>query len=257
MSNISLFNQTRRPVSSLAPYLRIPLQNGSLIDPNRLDPAVRQGYPWIGWGIGKGVTHLRKDISVFAVPKEQQSGLHSHLVQGLENVDPPELCYKPNHIHGFGGFIRWIYLSCPTDASQDVIGVDWGIGPRPTSGITTSVLSVAVLCRNILHHGISPTTRVALLDPNLSEITFNREMIETHQLFTIQDWARSESTAFCVESKFCPRCGLRTFKNRQHRFCYRCGANPQTVRKEVYDDQPHEKRQSGLSQYSRSVRLAA
>lgn len=235
MSSIYVFDTIRQPVKSLAPYLRIPLQRESLIDPNLLVPAVRQEYPWIGWGIGKGVTHLRENISVFAVPKEQLSGLHSHLIQGFQNTDPPELCYKPDHIHGFGGFIRWIYLSCPDDATKDVLGIDWGIGPRPTSGITTSVLSVAVLCQNAMCHGIPPKTRVALLDPNLCEITFNRQMIETHHLFTAQDWAKSISTSFRFGSKFCPRCGLKTFTSRSHRYCFRCGANPKTIHKEVYN----------------------
>lgn len=239
MPNIFLFDTTRQLVDSLAPFVRTPLQTKSLIDPNLLMPAVRQGYPWIGWGIGKGVTHLREDISVFAIPKEQRSGLHSHLVQGLDHVDPPELCYKPEHIHGFGGFIRWIYLSCPIDASQDVVGIDWGIGLRPTSGITTSVLSVAVLCHNMMRHGVLEKTRVALLDPNLCEITFNHEMIQSLGLFTIGDWARSASTHFRIGSDYCPRCGLRTFETQANRFCYRCAANPHTIHEEVYHDQPH------------------
>jgi len=234
MSNIYVFDQTRQRILSLAPYLRIPLEHGSLIDPNLLVSSVRQGYPWVGWGIGKGVTHLRNDISIFAVPKEQKSGLHSHLIQGFPNVDPPELCYKPNHIHGFDGFIRWIYLSHPHDAKQDVLGIDWGIGPRATSGITTSVLSIAILCQNVIRHGMSPKTRVALLDPNLSEITFNRSMIESHCLFTVQDWAQSASCVFHVRSLYCPRCGLKTFSSASYRFCYRCGADPNLVHKEVY-----------------------
>jgi len=199
-------------------------------------PAVRQDYPWIGWGIGKGVTHLREDISVFAIPREQKSGLHSHLVQGFPNVDVPELAYKPDHQFGFGGFIRWIYLSCPIDPSKDVIGIDWGIGLRRTSGITTSVLSVAVLCKNLLHHGVAGSTRTALLDPNLSEIMYNQEMIQSLNLFTVEDWAKSATTLFYLGSEYCPRCGLHTFTSGTNRYCYRCAANQNHIHKEVYHD---------------------
>ncbi|MEK7451712.1 MAG: hypothetical protein AAB664_00060, partial [Patescibacteria group bacterium] len=146
------------------------------------------------------------------------------------------LCYKQNHHYGFGGFIRWIYLSCPNNLSQDVIGIDWGIGLRKTSGITTSVLSVAVLCRNMIQHGVLGGTRIALLDPNLCEITFNHEVIQSLELYTTKDWANSASTFFHIGSEFCPRCGLQTFKDATHRFCYRCAADPQTIHAEVYHD---------------------
>ena len=38
-------DEIRKPICSLFSYVRMPLQNGSHIDPNLLDPAVRQGYP--------------------------------------------------------------------------------------------------------------------------------------------------------------------------------------------------------------------
>lgn len=223
----------RVPVKSLKPYLRIPFEKQFLMDATLMDSEDAHTCPWIGYGMGKGVTHLYDDISVFAIPNEMKRGLHAEIIQGY-NVDPVERCYLDDHKLGFGGFVRWMYFSDPKDlhTDQGVFGLDWSLVHKLSSGIATSMLIVQTIIARAHAHGIPANTYVALMNPSMCEPSFMTKWKQNIGLLTVQDWVEKAPKLFAQNGTHCPKCGLDTFQCPR-KFCYRCGANRNAIQTEV------------------------
>ena len=224
----------RMPVKSLQPFLRTPFEKNFLMDASLMTQEDARTCPWIGYGMGKGVTHHQKDISVFMIPNEMKSGLHGEMVQGFKGVDPIDRCYLDDHKLGFGGFVRWIYFSDPNDphTDQGVFGLDWSLIHKLSSGIATPMLIAQVIIARAHAHGIPGNARVALMNPTMCEPAYLTEWKQHTRLLTVHDWSTKGSSLFCEEGTHCPKCGLSTFE-KPRRFCYRCGTNRNNVFMEV------------------------
>ncbi|MCX6714307.1 MAG: hypothetical protein NTX72_00650 [Candidatus Uhrbacteria bacterium] len=224
----------RVPVKSLTPHLRTPFEKNFLMDASVMTPEDALTCPWVGYGTGKGVTHLFKDISVFMIPNKMKSGLHGEMVQGFKGVDPIDLCYLDSHKLGFGGFVRWMYFSDPQDSKTEhgVFGLDWSLVHTLTSGIATSMLIAQIIIERAHRHGIPGNARVALMNPVMCEPVYLTEWKQENNLLTVNDWVKKGMQFFAEEGTHCPKCGLFTFE-KPRRFCYRCGANRQNTIQEV------------------------
>lgn len=93
--------EKRKLVSSLQPYLRESFEKKLLVDEALLEPNPTSPCSWIGYGMGKGVTHIDKPISLLLIPEKLKRGLHGKLVQGFPEVDDEEHCYNANPQKGF------------------------------------------------------------------------------------------------------------------------------------------------------------
>lgn len=231
--------EDRRIVSTLRPYLRQSL-NGSgrphmVMDPAQMDPVDVAECTWVGWGIAKGVTHVREDVSVLAVPDALQSGLHAELIQGFPHTDPFPLCYDARgHVNGFGGFVRWVYFSDPADAEcrGGVFGIDWSPNEPLTIGVASSLHTVARVAARALLHGIPPGAGLALLNWKMLETAALARFRRRSGLGTIHSWVRLAPTRLAPVGMICPKCTSRTFTTDE-RFCYRCGTDPRQKEQEV------------------------
>lgn len=219
--------------------LRIPdlsdLPGDAAISRMRIDPSMMRvedvaACRWLGFRALKGVTDPARDVTIVSEPHEGRRGLHADLVAGLDSVDAYPLCYDlKGHRHGFGGFVRWIYLSDPS-GRQDVLGLDFSLDSRPTSGVAVTVRSAARTTAALIRHGLPPETAIALLDPRICEEPGVTAMRETSGLHVAADWLERAPALFREGSPSCPRCGQRTLDG-QPRFCHACGCNPELVRK--------------------------
>lgn len=223
----------RVPVKSLKPSLRIPFEKNFLMDAALMDVEDARTCPWIGYGMGKGVTHLYDDISVFAIPNEMKRGLHAEIVQGYA-VDPIDLCYLDTHKLGFGGFVRWMYFSDPMnlETRTGVFGLDWSLVHKLSAGIATSMLIASVIITRAHAHGIPANARVALMNPSMCEPEFITNWKQSIGLLTVSDWVEKSSALFAQNGMHCPKCGQKTFE-APRRFCSKCGANKLETLKEV------------------------
>lgn len=234
-SRIYVHPGTRRmPVKSLKPFLRMPFEKDFLMDAALMDAHDTKTCPWIGYGMGKGVTHVYKDISVFAIPNEMKRGLHAEIVQGYA-VDPVDLCYLDTHKLGFGGFVRWMYFVDPRDheTQSGVFGLDWSLVHKLSAGIATSMVIASVIITRAHAHGIPANARVALMNPSMCEPTYVTDWKMTVGLLTVSDWIEKSSKLFTQNGTHCPKCGQKTFETPR-RFCSRCGANKLETLKEVH-----------------------
>lgn len=212
----------------------MPFEKNFLMDAALMDANDAKTCPWIGYGMGKGVTHLFKDISVFMIPNEMKSGLHGEMVQGFKGVDPIDLCYLDTHKLGFGGFVRWMYFADPQDheTHAGVFGLDWSLIHKLSSGIATSMLVAQIIIERAYAHGIPGNARVALMNPLMCEPAYLTEWKQSAGLLTVHDWATKAAQLFSACGTHCPKCGLPTFQ-KPRRFCYRCGANRHNTLTEV------------------------
>lgn len=225
MSIFIVNDGVRSTAPSLTPYLTNSLKTDATMDATRMSPTDVARCRWIGFGIGKGVTHPHRDISIFAIPTELTRGLHGELIQGFPDVDPVPLCYDGlNHVHGFGGFIRWVHFANPK-GGPGIFGIDWSIVERPTAGIATSWRSVAQLVVIVTRHGIPRDTEVVLLNWRMCEEPEIEHLRQSLGLGTIDDWMSRGHGLFGPASDHCPRCGIRTLQNFP-RYCFRCGCEP-------------------------------
>lgn len=218
----------RVAVASLAPTI-VECRKGSFrVDPELMRPEDRARCPYIGFAIGKGVTDPRTATTVFAVMPKLIRGLHAELVSDFPNIDPMPLCYDTtNHVHGFGGFVRWAYFADPRGV-DDVLGIDWSLIARPTAGIATSFLAAMRVVQTLAQQGIAPWARVRLLNWRMMEDVPVTNVREKLQLETVDDWCRLAPMLFSPGSGVCPRCGLGTLA-RQPEFCGQCGCNPRLI----------------------------
>lgn len=218
-------HDVRTEVPSLAPYLHRSLALGMTMDAHVMRAEDAATCRWIGYGIGKGVTHPQTETTVFGVPRELRSGLHAELVAGFSDVDPFPLCYDDRaHVFGFGGFVRWVYFADPS-GGPGVFGLDWSIAARPTSGVAHAMIAVAAIARIAAEHGIPPDAELALLNWRMCEELVITALRERMALRTVADWNTRAPAYFRRGSGYCPRCGLRTLAHRE-RFCSRCGCDP-------------------------------
>ncbi len=224
MSAIFLWDEVRREVASVSPHLSGSLAKAdSRMERSLMRPEDVPSCAWVGYGIGKGVTSPEKDITIFGVPEHIYSGLHGVMVGGLSDVDPPPLCYEENHDKGFGSYIRWVFFADP-DLKENYLGVDFSLSLRETSGVATSFKRVAEVVRALSKHGVPDITRVALLNWRMCEPEHLASVRKTLGLHTVAHWNSKAIDLFSKGSGFCPKCGLETFNDRRHLFCYRCGA---------------------------------
>ncbi len=221
---------SREPISSLAPYLSASLTSGHRMEAERMREDERKDCRWIGFGIGKGVTHPRAGITVFAVPRDLVSGLHGELIQGFDGIetDPTPGCYEPDADPGFGGFVRWVLFADP-DGRRDVLGVDFSLALTDRGGVATAMLTVAEVAAVVMAQGMKPKTEVALLNCRMCEPAELAEWRRENGLATLDDWA-AKRDVFLRSDCFCPRCGLPLPEGDSADFCGRCGCRPTLIR---------------------------
>jgi len=205
-----------------------------------MEPEDAKVCRWLGWGLGKGVTHRTTKTSVFAAPSELQQGLHAQMVQDFGEVDPLELIYTDDHVLGFGDWVRWAYLSDPADTNttSGILGVDWSISCRRTAGVAVSMQDVATIVATLHEQGIPPEAEVVLFDWCMREPPYITTWKSDLNLLSVMDWCKRGIEFFRPMSPFCPRCGLRTF-NEPSRFCFRCGFERSNQALEVRDDEAY------------------
>ena len=187
--------------------------------------------PWLGYGIAKGVTDPVKNISVLGLPTKGgvAHGLHRELLEGFPGIDPYPLCYENvDHENGFGGFIRWVYFTDPK-GKHDVLGIDYSVIMRPTSGVANSMLVVREVVGSLIDHGISPSVEVALLDTTMTEFAGVTAIRRNAGLNRAVDWVILCDRLFGEEGTCCPRCG-QALKSKEDAFCIHCGCKPALVR---------------------------
>lgn len=219
----------RRLVPSVEPFLRNSLLSGKcLMDPAQMDTESAAACKWLGWGIGKGVTHLRDNVSVFGIPDTFISGLHGELVQGFNDVDPVPTCYEDDHEKGFGGFIRWVYFVHPTDSNQNVFGIDFSPLMPNTGGVAVCLNAALRTAEVASRHGIPLDCQIALLDWDMTEPRFLTQWRETNELSTLGSWITKGQGLFAPHGSICPSCLESTFEST-HNFCYLCGKDPNNI----------------------------
>ncbi|MDP3985362.1 MAG: hypothetical protein Q8P82_01240 [bacterium] len=212
-------------VPSLRPYLRASLEKGQRMDLSVMRPEDREHCAWIGFGIGKGVTDPQRNVSVFAVPENLESGLHGELIQEFPGVDPVPLCYERfAHKNGFGRFVRWVYFADPA-GGPGYIGVDWSLVERATAGVAVSMKSAGNVFAALAAHGLPKDTKTALLNWRMCEHPSWREIRVSLGLETVADWELRAPALFGPKSRYCPRCGAKTLAEPAE-FCSQCGCKP-------------------------------
>ena len=222
----------RVEVLSLHPHFARSIEAGHLMDPSRMRPEDVSQCPWIGWGMSKGVTHPDRDLSILAHKDSLDRGLHAELVaEFTDEVDPYPLCYdEKNHQKGFGGFTRWVAFTDPQNPKgPGVLGIDWSLACRPTSGVATSMWQIMRVVQTALPHGLHPQSEIALLDWRMSEDEFVKAWRYETRLVTAEDWVSRASTLFVPMGHHCLRCGMKTFE-RKNKFCFRCGTPSQNLK---------------------------
>lgn len=221
----------RREVLSLAPFLRFALHTKSLMRKSLDGLRPELHCHWYEWGIGKGVTHVKDAVTIFATPQKLMSGLHAKLIQGFPNVDPHPLCYDPkNLIYGFGGFIRWVYFTDPNDAElqHGVFGIDWAPTQSIKLGVAPTMIVTSQIARIVQNHGIPSQAELALLNWQMVEPIFIRTWRKQMKLITLSDWCEKGLKLFGPSGVYCPVCGLRTFE-QPNTYCFRCGNNRRQI----------------------------
>lgn len=218
-------DKTRTHIDSLTPYLRIPLDLGVRMDATLMKPQHRKQCPWIGYGILKGVTHPKKEISVIGfVPSRggEISGLHGALIQSFSGVDSVPQCYdkgKKRMVHGFGGFIRWVYFSDP-EGGPGVFGIDFSLALTQIEGVAISVQAAAEVMNVAIAHGIPKNAQGVLLRWNMCPHSSTTDMCQTRGFLTVRDWTK-KTPKLLTSKTMCPRCGLS--RDPLFVFCVHCG----------------------------------
>ncbi|MDO8571321.1 MAG: hypothetical protein Q7R79_01450 [bacterium] len=196
------------------------------MNPRRMRAADKKICRWVGFGVTKGVTSPRRHISLIALPLTLKRSLHGELIRGFKYTDSPPLCYDLlHHVHGFDDFIRWVYFSDPY-GGNDVLGIDWDINMRPTSGIATSMLVVRKIILILGAHGIPASVEVALLNPRMVEDLRTTMMRRASGLETMSDWVGRGQSLLGPGTNMCPRCGTLGLAESDV-YCPRCGCKPE------------------------------
>lgn len=222
----------RTPVASLTPYLAQSLDRGQLMDPTRMRDEAKACCRWLGYGIGKGVTHTENRVSVFGVPDQLICGLHGELIQGFDDipVDATPICYERLASLGFDAFIRWVYLADPT-RHHDFFGIDWSLAMPSTGGVATSMIQVERLAQVAIAHGIPRETEVVLLSADMCEPLELEAWRMQRALISLEDWVAFGKSLFAPRGNYCPRCGSDTFPFGRRGYCTQCGCRPELIRK--------------------------
>lgn len=252
----------RVQVPSLSPYLRSSLPNGLRFDESLIDP---EGKPnahwyWQGYGMGKGVTHVAQNISVYSSCQKIVSGLHAHLASGFPHIMIDELprCYQSCQLmQGFGGFTRWVYFTNPQDG-PDILGIDFSIGCPPESGCAHSIARVAEVVKTVAWHGVALSTQVILLNWHMTWNLWLAEFQYERGWLTVGDWLAEPCQYLWPVGIGCPRCGQPTLTGKYFRFCARCGCQPTLIQSKKGGDTHVEiGSRRGLSTRTTSVYSAA
>lgn len=227
-------NGKRQSISSLATYLARSLDREQLMDAARMTDEARAQCRWIGYGIGKGVTHPEHELSVFAVPEDLICGLHGELVQGFTHipVDSTPACYELDAPLGFNGFVRWVYFTDPK-RQHDIFGVDWSLNLPRSGGVATSMTMIERIARIVIAHGIPRHTELVLLTADMCEPPVLEQWRRQRGLKTLEDWVALSKKLFAPRGGYCPRCGLDTFTFGRPMFCTRCGCRPEIINRRV------------------------
>lgn len=185
------FKNNIRPqeITTLRPYITEPFEGCAVMKGRRSDGTLVQSCRWIGFRIGKGVTHPLKDITVFDRTREEsKKGLHGTLIQGFEDipVDPESRCYTEDRDLGFGGFIRWSSFSHPFETG--FLGIDCDSAKSPTSGVARSVQEVYEVVRVLARHGFPKDYEVVMLNDHMCEDPASTAWRKEHGLVTLRDW---------------------------------------------------------------------
>jgi hypothetical protein len=220
----------REEVSSLTPYLRESLLHNCLVEPSLMTEDDRHACRWLGYGLGKGVSNPKSQVSVYGIPETMTRGLHGELIQNFPGVDPLPHCYEDNHALGFDGFVRWVYFAHP-ERDEGILGIDWSLAARKTAGVANSMLKVCALAQICKAHGVPKESELVLLNWRMLEPKYAQKLRHTIGLQSLEDWATHGREVFKQGSVCCPRCGQATLKGNR-RFCYRCGCKPELITKE-------------------------
>ncbi|HBK34410.1 MAG: hypothetical protein UU08_C0025G0010 [Candidatus Uhrbacteria bacterium GW2011_GWE2_40_58] len=214
----------RIKTNSLHPHLSRSLEAHHLMDASRMREEDLAHCRWVEWGMSKGVTHPFLGISILGQREDLPRGLHAELVADFPGVDPYPLCYdENNHIYGFGGFVRWIHFTNPKNPhNPGILGIDWSLACRPTSGVATTMRCVADVVKMIIQHGLDPQTEIALLNWRMCEDDFLTMWKQEIELIYAWQWDQSTHGLLAPQGNHCPRCGLKTFVQKNN-FCFRCG----------------------------------
>ena len=226
MSSPRIFYQSdeaRVRVPSLTPFLMEPWRLGLLMDAEQMRPDEVANCRWLGFGIGKGVTHAEQDVSIFAAPTTLACGLHGALIQDFDGipVDPSPACYEPDAPFGFNAFVRWVFFARPDHVP--FFGIDFGLGLTDRSGVANSMWRVFKTVEIAARHGIPTETELVLLNPHMCEDTYMTLCRQDLELITVRDWLDHGPRRFARNTVFCARCGQKTFTDADRNFCVRCG----------------------------------
>jgi hypothetical protein len=214
----------RTAIQSLGDVLRDSLLTGdSVMDPAIMTEKDKPFCKWIGFGLGKGLTSSSRNVSIYGVPESVNgSGWHAELVKGIDGVDPSPLCYRSDHILGFGDFVRWVYFANPA-GTGDFLGIDFGLPERPTAGVAETMFRVNQTVQVCARHGMPLATQVVLLHPRMFESPSLTELRLSLKLSAVGDWlSRGDGLFDLRNGTRCPACGLDT-RGDHFNFCYRCG----------------------------------
>lgn len=227
---VSIMTATEhRRVPSLTPHLRRSLDLGMTMNQTAMRPEDVATCAWVGFGIGKGVTHPVLGLTRYAVPNELRRGIHAELLADRIDVDPYPRCYDlDGHDKGFGAWVRWVYFADP-DGGPGVFGIDFSLACRATSGVATTMLTVATIVRAAVADGILADAEVALLNPQMCEEPALCMLRHGLGLVIAGDWIAHASSRFGLHGAHCPRCGLAT-RTHDVRYCNRCGCKFAMVR---------------------------
>lgn len=218
--------EDRREVPSLLPFLRESLALGAVMDPSQMRAEDAANCAWVGWGIGKGVTSVERDVSVFGIPHELKSGLHAELVQGFPGVDPFPLCYDAQgHVHGFGGFVRWVYFADPIgpDNGCGVFGIDWSPKQPRAIGVAPTLHTIVSIAARACAHGVPIGSELVLLDWKMLEHPVLRQWRHARELVTLADWAFKAQGLLAPAGRICATCLNETIFAAEDHYCFMCG----------------------------------
>ena len=226
VSELYIFNRKgKKRVETLADAFASENASKTFMDVREMRPQDVAGCRWLNFKISRGITSPGRDISVYANVPVMPHGLHGEMLRDFPGTDLSPLCYDTErHIHGFGGFVRWVLFSHPNHPRR-ILGIDYSLIYDRESGIAYAVIEAARTVKTLVEHGLDLHTEIVLLNWRMCEETEIKNMRLNLGLLTADGWILKSPKLFTKESGVCPRCGLITLKNGEN-FCGKCGANP-------------------------------
>ncbi len=216
------WNGKRIPAPSLD--VLMSLLPRAVMDPKLMRPRDLKLCRWLGYGIIKGLTSTKLNVSIFGLPETHSAGLHGEMIRGIGGTDPSPLCYDRKHKKGFGSFVRWVFFKSPGNEDR-FLGIDFSLGLRKTSGVATTWKHVYEIIKTLAVHGLLSDTEIVLLNWRMCEPRCLTGLRRRSELVTAQDWMHKGKKYFGPDGIFCPTCGQKTFTDKQHTYCYLCGCN--------------------------------